>query len=296
MSIVVFVAAAMLLSAFEKPPQGNASTQAPALADPRLSNTLSRVSAAAELFAASAQQYMSRESLRQRVIHSGSIRRSKDGEAIIGGGLKYDARQIESFYAFTTLGNSRAVREIRQVIKVDKNNTLSEDEGRKRLRDALLGRDDPAKAAMMSQFSEVALNGVATDLGQLILSFGNRGIDRFAFDVEREEVLRDVPCIVIRYTQKSGKDAVHINEKGKEIRESLQGWLWASLSDGIPLRITLITSHKSGRQETRDEAEVDYAAIPSGALLPASVIHRRYEDDLLAAEDDFRYADWQSLK
>lgn len=258
---------------------------------------LPHIGEAAQLFAASAQQYMCRETLRQRVIHPGAIRKARHGEGFVGSAsLRYDTRQIDSWFAFTTFGKSPAIHEIRQVLTVDKERLLKDEQGRTMLRDALLARDDKAKTALPGKFTDEALKGVATDLGQLILLFQGNGVKNFDFDLEREESIRDVRTIVMRYSQTGGKEAVRINENGKELKQTLRGFLWASIPDGVPVRITLITSRKSGKQETRDEAEVDYAPINGGALLPAAVIHRRYEDDILAAEDDFHYTEWQSLK
>jgi len=274
-----------------------AAAPSPAPRDPRLVEPLSHVSSAAELFTTSAQQYICRETLRQRVIHPGVIRKlKKHGEPVVEGALRYDTRQIDSFYAFTTIGASPAIHEVRQIITVDKERLLKEDAARKLLRDTLLAHDDQDKGKLLGQFTDEAMNGVATDLGQLILLFEPRNIGKFAFELDREEPVGNLQCLVIRYTQTAGKESVHINENGKDIKESMQGWLWVTAPAGVPVRITVIASHKSGKQDTRDESEVDYATIPSGALLPTSVLHRRYEDDILAAEDDFRYTGWQSLK
>jgi hypothetical protein len=281
------------------PPSSAPAASAPKVhqADARVDALLPHIRDAAQLFASSAQQYMCRETLRQRVIHAGAMRRAKHSEGFVAGSaLRYDTRQIESWFAFTTIGKSPAIHEVRQVLAVDKDTVLKEEQGRTLLRDALLARDDQAKSTLPGKFADEALKGVATDLGQLILLFEGNGLKNFQFDFEREETIRGVRTMVMRYAQVGGKEAVRINENGKELKETLRGFLWASEPDGVPLRITLITTRKSPKQEVRDESEVDYATIGGGALLPAAVIHRRYEDDVLAAEDDFRYTNWQSLK
>jgi len=85
-----------------------------------------------------------------------------------------------------------------------------------------------------------------------------------------------------------------IIERGKQKKETLHGWLWLRLPDYLPVRITMITSRRDGKHEIRDEAEVDYTDSQK-ALLPTEVIHRRYEDDSLTAEDDFQYSNWQLI-
>ncbi len=101
---------------------------------------------------------------------------------------------------------------------------------------------------------------------------------------------------MIRYAQKSGPESVRINERGKQTKNKLTGWMWVRLPDCVPIRITMITSRHDHQLEIRDEAEVDYAESAGGNLLPSSAFHRRYENDILAAEDDFEYSNWRSLK
>jgi len=130
----------------------------------------------------------------------------------------------------------------------------------------------------------------------MILLFDANGIKNFTFDYDREETTRGISTMVIRYSQKGGAESVHIIDHGKKAKVALRGWLWVRLPDFLPVGITMISSRTEKKHEIRDEAEVDYAENSEGALLPSAVLHRRYEDDILAAEDDFRYANWQSLK
>ena len=146
----------------------------------------------------------------------------------------------------------------------------------------------------MKQFAERGINGIATDLGQLVLLFGPPGIRNYAFEFDREETSGYARTLVIRYAQTSGREGVHINERGKQKKETLRGWLWLRLPDYLPVRITMITTRRNGKHEIRDEAEVDYTDSQK-ALLPTEVLHRRFEDDILAAEDDFQYSTWQPI-
>jgi hypothetical protein len=265
--------------------------------DRRLAGAGSHLTAAAERFSGTAQQYICHETLRQRVIRPRSMRKGKGkGTVLLSGVPEYNQRQITSYYGFTTFGKSPEIHEIRLVLTVDKEVVNKEFEGRRAFRSALLSRDDVDKGRIAGQFEPEALNGVAMDLGQMILSFAEDSISNFTFEFDREENIGATPAIVVRYTQKSGTESVHINDRGRKLNSRLSGWLWLRVAGHVPLRITMINSRTEKKHDIRDEAEVDYAENSSGALLPSSVLHRRFEDDILVAEDDFRYTGWESLK
>lgn len=265
--------------------------------DPRLRGVGARVTTVADLFSQTAQQYMCREALRQRVIRPRSLKKVKGNTvAIVSGAPQYAERRIVSYYAFTTVARRAAIHEIRQVLTVDKSTVAGDFEGRKLFRSALLTHDDEAKTRLLAAFNDETLNGVATDLGQMVLLFQKDSLKNFTFDYEREDVVGGVRTAVIRYAQKRGPESVHINDHGKLINSALRGWLWVRLPDYLPVRITMISERSEKKHDIRDEAEVDYMEFSDGALLPSAVLHRRYDDDILAAEDEFRYSDWQSLK
>ena len=265
-------------------------------ADPRLAPAGNRIAEASERFSLTAQQYMCRETLEQRAIRPRSVRKAKGNTVALGSAPQYDHRRIVSFYSFTTFGRSPVVREIRQVLIVDKETLTKEFEGRRSFRKALLSRDDEAKGYLSNGFGAEVLSGIATDMGQMVLLFDRDSIKNFAFEYDRDETIAGIATMVIRYTQKRGKEGVRIDEGGKKTKEPLKGWLWVRLPDFLPLRITMISAHSEKKHDIREEAEVDYAEYPNGALLPAAVIHRRWDTDILAAEDDFRYSEWQSLQ
>lgn len=265
--------------------------------DSRLAGAGPHLTAAAERFSQTAQQYICHETLQQRVIRPHSMRKEKgQGAMVLTGVPEYNQRQITSYYAFTTFGKSPEIHEIRQLLTVDKDVILKDFEARRLFRDALLSRDDELKGKIAGQFEPEALNGVATDLGQMVLSFAEDSISHFTFSFDREETIGATRAMVVRYTQKSGPESVHINDRGKKLKSQLSGWLWLRLPDDVPLRITMVSSRTEKKHDIREEAEVDYAENPNGALLPSSVLHRRFEDDILVAEDDFRYTAWESLK
>lgn len=237
--------------------------------DSHLTGVGPRLIAAAERFSQTAQQYICHESLRQRVIRPRSLKKEKGQAAMVLTGVpQYNQRLITSYYAFTTFGKSPEIHEIRMLLTVDKDTVNKDFEGRRIFRAALLTRDDRTKSQIAGQFEPEALNGVAMDLGQMILSFAEDSIANFDFNFDREENIGAAPAMVVRYKQNSGSEAIRINDRGKKLKSQLSGWLWLRQPDGVPLRITMISSRTDKKHEIRDEAEVDYAENPSGALLP----------------------------
>lgn len=253
--------------------------------DAQVANALPHLAEATDRFAGMAQQFLCHETLRQRTVSSAPAR---------SGPRQSNQRQIVSYYAFTTLKGSSAIREIREILTVDNEKRAKDPEGRSFLRDALLAHNDELKNRLLKQFEEAGLTGVPTDLGQLVLLFGKSSIKNYAFVFDREETQGYTRALVVRYEQMKGPEGVRIIERGKQKKETLHGWLWLRLPDYLPVRITMITSRRDGKHEIRDEAEVDYTDSQK-ALLPTEVIHRRYEDDSLTAEDDFQYSNWQLI-
>jgi len=277
-------------------PAVTAAAEMPAQ-DSRLDAARPHLTAAAERFSQTAQQYICHETLRQRVLRPRSMRKVKgEGTMVLTGVPEYNQREINSYYAFTTFGKSPQIHEIRELLTVDNEVVVKDFEARRSFRNALLSRDDNSKGKIAGQFEPEALNGVAIDLGQMILSFAEDSVAHFSFSFEREETIGSFRAMVIRYIQKSGPESVHINDRGKKLNSQLSGWLWLRQPGDVPIRITMISSRTEKTHGIRDEAEVDYAENPDGALLPSSVLHRRFEDDILVAEDDFRYTGWESLK
>lgn len=267
--------------------------------DTRVAAAVERLSQAAELFFSSAQQYICRERLDQKVLQPASADHIAPAKSAAGapGDANDSYRAIDSYFAFTTVAPSAAVREIREMLKVDKK-TLAEDEaGRASLRNILLGGDSAAKKKLRDRFTSEAPSGIVTDLSQMILLFDRAGVRNFNFSYARNAKLGGAPAIVIRYEQRGGNEGVHIEENGKRSKSALEGTIWVTTTEERrPLRITMTTSRRNRKREIRDEAQVDYHWLPSGALLPAMVIYRRFDNSVLAAEDDFRYSQWESLK
>ena len=76
--------------------------------DGRLGAAGGPITEVAERFSQTAQQYMCRETLEQRVIRPRSVRKAKGNAVASGSAPQYDHRRIVSFYTFTTVRRSPA--------------------------------------------------------------------------------------------------------------------------------------------------------------------------------------------
>ena len=70
--------------------------------------------------------------------------------------------------------------------------------------------------------------------------------------------------------------------------------MWVRENNFIPVRITLATEQDSGGL-VREEASVDYAMSPYGALLPFWTEHRELRGGKVVVENKFSYADFHKF-
>ena len=87
-----------------------------------------------------------------------------------------------------------------------------------------------------------------------------------------------------------------IIEKRKAIHQPLEGQLWVRASDGVPLRIVLVSEHDERGAAIRDESQVDYTMTPRGYLAPVSVVHRQTSGGQLVVEDVYEYSGFQMFQ
>ncbi len=101
---------------------------------------------------------------------------------------------------------------------------------------------------------------------------------------------------VYQFTQKQGMESFTIFEGKKIIHQALTGEIWVRKSDGLPLKIQLVSRQKlSDEDEIVDTGDVNYIRSEQGNLQPVSVIHRRTNGDLLIAENEFTYSNFKQF-
>jgi hypothetical protein len=202
------------------------------------------------------------------------------------------AREIVSWYGFSSYGsNSEAIHELRQIVSVD-GKPVSGAPSADDFRRLLLARDDDSKHKLVEDFQNATIGDAPFDFGQLVMLFTRRSIDRYTFTLKGPDLIGAQRVSVFQYSQQAGSPGLHLDQN-KPI--PLAGTLSLRQSDGAPARITVVATRKD-KSEVRDEAEVDYAEVAHGIILPASLVHRRFVNGAMHGDDRAQYADWKPVR
>ena len=265
--------------------------------DTLASETLPQIARQASKFWQAASGYLCRETLHQRALTLPKRRIRIGRKATEPVKPEFKDREIVSFYALAGFRTTpEALHEFRQVFMVDGRPTIPEAKALERFRTILSSRDDRARTELQEDFGQVNLAVAATDFGQLILLFTKANLGKYIFERDAPALIGADRAIVIKFRQSTGQEALRIGEPGKQVKQPLSGKLWVRESDNQPLRITLTATRQLESDEIRDEASVDYAPTAMGAVLPASVVYRRYIDNELKVENVSQYSDWQPVE
>jgi hypothetical protein len=265
--------------------------------DPRLNKALSAICRQASTFWQAASSFTGREALKQKAI----VRRRR----------KPHFRQLQpppeetnlkeqemaSYYGFSSFSTApEALREFRQIISIDEKQLEDPAVARKKLQSLLVSKDDVRKQAVRATFEKENLRGAAVDFGQLILMFIRSRLAQYSFASEKTAMVGTDRALVISFRQIEGNASLRISEPGRKMRIPVQGELYVREEDDLVLRITITVGRLDGTVEIRDEAAVDYSPNPSSAILPVSVLYRRFLNDRLYFENTYRYSDWQAIE
>jgi len=260
--------------------------------DVRLEGILRRLAEEAEIFAQTATNLTSEETLQQRARKNPRRFRLRLGSrAVEPPKPEYQSREIVSEYGFAVLKEAPGViHEFRQVVSVDGRRIKSREQARHSLARGLKSADDRVKKQMLEQFQRYGLTEAAADFGQLLLLFGQRRQADYHFRVTRAERLGAEPAVVVDFEQRGGSSSLMIFQGKTAVHQRLDGEIWAREGDWLPLRIKLRSSRQVSRVWVRDEASVDYTMSQHGVLVPAAVVHRQWAGPELLVENLFRYA------
>ena len=266
--------------------------------DHRLEQALPEIAKQASRFWQAAPGFVARESLKQKAAVPASHRRLRVGQAALqprSPVLK--DREIASWYGFSAYKAApEALHEVRKIVAVDEKSIRDPETAQGDLRSVLQSKDDARKQALLKDFEKANLNSAAIDFGQLILLFTRSKLEQYSFELNNTGMVGADQALVISFRQNGGDSSLRIVEAGKRMRRPLEGEVWVRKGDFAVLRITLKTVRMDDKSEIRDEARVDYAANPSSAVLPASVIYRRFVNDQLYVENISQYSDWRLVE
>jgi hypothetical protein len=264
--------------------------------DASLADTLPQIARQASRFWQGASSYFGRETMHQKALIMPKRKLRIGRKATEAIKPEFKDREIVSYYALSAFRTSpEALHEFRQVFLVDGKPVMAEAKALQKFQAILKSKDDRARNELQEDFDQANLAVAATDFGQLILLFTKANLGKYSFDRDEPALIGADRAIVIKFRQSTGREGLRIEEPGKQVKQPLSGQLWVRESDYQPLRITLTTARQIDSLEIRDEARVDYAPTGAGAVLPASVVYRRYIDNELKVENVSQYSDWQPV-
>ena len=274
-------------------------------ADERTQKLVASLSREADAFRKIAPDLVGHESLYQRAelppkggLHSrvGASAR-KPPEPV------WQERRILSEYSFAAFsGEGGALHELRRVTAVDGRALQDPKKAQHDLADIVTAADDKRKKELLEQFEKYGLVGAVTDFGQLLLLFTSGDIPHYEFTFRRIEMQGIVQLLVFGYQQIDGPEGLTVitAQSGARRGDTAQnirvgGEVWVRENTFIPVRITMATSQGEGPQAVREEASVDYAMSPYGALLPFWTEHRELRGGKVVVENKFTYTDFHKF-
>jgi hypothetical protein len=253
---------------------------------------LARLSEEAEAFRRIAPETLSQETWTHRAAVAKRRFVPRVGKAALERPYRYATREVVSEYGFATLragaDSQPALHEFRSVVAVDGRAVAKEEEARRSLALGLRSQDDRLKKQMLDRFRRLGVMEPAVDFGQIILLFGRRNLDRYRIEPAAQRLIGAEPVAVYEFEEIEGPGALTKFEGRQMTTARLRGQIWSRQRDLLPVRITVETAPVEG-DSRRDEAVIDYAMSPHGALLPTSVVHRAWDGDFLMAENTYRY-------
>lgn len=264
-------------------------------ADDLTKKMTARVSEEAEAFERLAPEVLGQETLHQRSMKPASRFRPR-----VGNGPppapEWQERTIVSEYGFTSFSSS--LHEIRQVTSVDGKKVEDTKKAQAALAKAITATDDARKKQLLKQFEKYGLLGAVTDYGQALLLFTRHNLERYEFTVRGTNSLNGQTVRVFGYRQIDGPETVTVIEENRNDKVNhlrIEGELWVRADDFVPMRIIMIATQTEAPDRAREEAAIDYAMSPYGALLPVKTEHRETRWNKIDAENQFSYSDFKKF-
>jgi hypothetical protein len=260
-------------------------------ADEGVRRMLERLSEEAAAFGQAAPNLIAEETLRQRAIkpvrhHFGPhITHSPDEEP-----PEWQSREIVSEYTYAPVASeSGNIREFRKVLSVDGRAVETSAKAIDALAKSIRSNDERTRLRLLQSFVKYGLIGTVTDIGQMILLFERRNLERYEFQAAGSMLIGADRCLVFSYRQLEGPETLTVWQGSKTARNKLAGKIVVRQSDYQPVRITFTSVVGEGEKAIREEGQVEYEQSRYGAIVPVSVVHREYRMGQLTAENVFSY-------
>jgi hypothetical protein len=264
-------------------------------ADERTQQLVTSLSREADAFRKIAPDIVGQETLFQRAVKppKGGLRIRVGASAQKPAEPVWQERRILSEYSFASFAGE-ALHELRRVTSVDGRTLQDSKKAQLELAAIVTAADDKRKKELLERFEKYGLVGAVTDFGQLLLLFTSGDVLHYEFTYRRVENQGNAHLLVFGYQQIDGPEGLTFidarrTEAGRNMR--IGGEVWVRETNFIPVRITLATS----QDDIREEASVDYAMSPYGALLPFWTEHHELRGGKVVAENKFSYSDFHKF-
>jgi hypothetical protein len=209
---------------------------------------------------------------------------------------EWQTREIVSEYTYGAApGDPGNIREFRRVLSVDGRPVEESRKAVEALAKSIRSDDDQARLRLLQAFAKHGLVGTITDIGQIILLFERRNLQRFEFQPAGSTMIGAERCLIFRYEQLEGPEQVTVWQGSRLMRAKLAGQIFVRQSDYLPIRITFASVVGEGQKAIREEAQVEYAQSRYGSLAPVSVVHREYRNGALTTENLFSYSSFRKF-
>jgi hypothetical protein len=255
-------------------------------------SVMARLAREADVFERNAHRFTGLETLRQ--VQPAGTRFGEGPRGIITR-LPEAVHEIVSEYGYISSDEpGGSLKEVRLVLTID---GLKWKTGKKDLNDLagrIGARDAKNPARSLQSYEDYGLRGFLSDAGQVILLFSRGGTEKYEFSFDRTESdTTQGASYVYRYQQLDGGQALTIYGGKEPIRQKLHGEIWARITDQVPFRITIDSTHQMNESDVRDVTAVDYEISRWGILLPSRINHRQFVDKQLFVTDDFTYSEFK---
>ena len=266
-------------------------------ADERTQQLVASLSREADAFRKIAPDMVGQETLFQRAVkpQKGGLRIRVCASAQKPAEPVWQERRILSEYSFASFaGEGGALHELRRITSVDGRSLQDTKKAQLELAAIVTAADDKRKKELLEQFEKYGLVGAVTDFGQLLLLFTSGDVLHYEFTYRRVENQGNAHLLVFGYQQIDGPEGLtFIDARRREagLNMRIGGEVWVRETNFIPVRITLATS----KDDIREEASVDYAMSPYGALLPFWTEHHELRGGKVVAENKFSYSEFHKF-
>jgi hypothetical protein len=271
--------------------------------DDRTQQLVASLSREADAFRKLAPNVVGLETLFQRAVKppKGGFRIRVGASAQNPAQPAWQERRLLSEYSFASFaGEGGAIHELRRVTAVDGRTVQDSRKAQEELAAIVTATDDKRKKELLVQFEKYGLVGAVTDFGQLILLFTSGDVLHYEFTYRRVENQGNAHLLVFGYRQIDGPEGLTVIDGRRSSTPArtlrIGGEVWVRENNFIPVRITLATGAGEDLDaEVREEASVDYAMSPYGALLPFWTEHKERRGGRVVAENQFSYADFRKF-